>query len=146
MVRAYEANGLTRALSRVLAPRTRLTALVGCQANEINLRVKRLEPEAEYVLRVAPTMEMSTFRERLEEVCSVPAAQQRLIFRGRVLSDLAATGEPLTLAGVGLEDGHTLHLVVRAREVAAAAAGASGACPLAVGLHGKHFGCHLPPR
>ena len=45
----------------------------------------------------------------------MPAGQQRLIFRGHVLSDVNASGEPNTLHAVGVvEDGDTLHLVIRA--------------------------------
>ena len=45
----------------------------------------------------------------------MPVAQQRLIFRGAVLQDVAASGEANTLRAVGvLEDGDTLHLVIRA--------------------------------
>ena len=45
----------------------------------------------------------------------MPVAQQRLIFRGHVLADVNAAGEPNTLQAVGVvEDGDTLHLVIRA--------------------------------
>jgi hypothetical protein len=46
----------------------------------------------------------------------VAVAQQRLIFRGQVLADAnAATGEANTLRACGVvEDGDTLHLVIRA--------------------------------
>lgn len=45
----------------------------------------------------------------------MPVAQQRLIFRGAVLADNNAAGEPNTLQAVGVvEDGDTLHLVIRA--------------------------------
>ncbi len=51
----------------------------------------------------------------------MPVNQQRLIFRGRVLADMTPEGVPCTLQALGLEDGHTLHMVTRAPEVAAAA-------------------------
>jgi hypothetical protein len=65
---------------------------------------------------------LSEFRERLAAESSLPAAQQRLIFRGRVLPDTSPTGEPLTLASLDIQDGHTLHLVTRAPAVAASLA------------------------
>jgi hypothetical protein len=62
----------------------------------------------------AAQLPLAEFRELLAAQAALPAAQQRLIFRGRVLSDAAPSGEPLTLEALGIEDGHTLHLVTRA--------------------------------
>jgi hypothetical protein len=65
----------------------------------------------------SPQTLLSAFRELLAapEQSGVPVAQQRLIFRGHVLADVNAAGEPNTLQAVGVvEDGDTLHLVIRA--------------------------------
>ena len=60
---------------------------------------------------------LSAFRELLAapEQSGVPVAQQRLTFRGHVLADVNPAGEPNSLQAVGVvEDGDTLHLVIRA--------------------------------
>ncbi len=94
----------------------------GLEPDEISLRVKRTQPETEVTVRVGRQATLAAFRELLAEASGVPAPQQRLIFRGRILADSSPAGVPLTLEALGLEDGHVLHLVTRAAEVAAAGA------------------------
>lgn len=66
-----------------------------------------------------PTDTVLQLKERVAAVLSVPAAQQRLIYKGRVLKD------ELTLDSYSVENGHTVHMV----KGAAAAATAASASP-----------------
>ena len=107
----------------------------------IAVRVRRIEPQVEYTLTVSPEVRsrcvsplarggarasaaltarvtqtpLAAFRELLAEQSGVPVAQQRLIFRGQVLANVSASGAHNTLQACGVvEDGDTLHLVIRA--------------------------------
>ena len=62
---------------------------------------------------------MLELKEKIAESLSVPAAQQRLIYKGRVLKD------ELTLESYDVQDGHTVHMVKGA--AAAATSNASNA-------------------
>ncbi|XP_039137860.1 ubiquitin-like domain-containing protein CIP73 isoform X3 [Dioscorea cayenensis subsp. rotundata] len=62
-------------------------------------------------------MLVQNLKERIAETTGVPAGQQRLIFRGRVLKDEHVLSE------YHVEDGHTLHLVVKQPTVAHPAPG-----------------------
>ena len=72
----------------------------------LELNVKTLESHT-YTFKVNKNEMVSVFKEKIASETGVPVAQQRLIFRGRVLKD----DHPLS--EYHLENGHTLHLVVR---------------------------------
>jgi uncharacterized ubiquitin-like protein YukD len=66
-------------------------------------------------------------KEQISDSLKVPATQQRLIYKGRVLKD------DLTIASYDIQDGHTVHMVKGAAASAAATASSSssGSTPAA---------------
>ncbi|KAJ4878320.1 Ubiquitin-like superfamily protein [Raphanus sativus] len=76
------------------------------ESSTLELNVKTLESQT-YAFKVNKNETVSVFKEKIAGETGVPVAQQRLIFRGRVLKD----DHPLS--EYHLENGHTLHLVVR---------------------------------
>lgn len=72
----------------------------------LELNIKTLDSQT-YTLRVNKNILVSLFKEKIANEVGIPVGQQRLIFRGRVLKD----DHPLS--EYHLENGHTLHLVVR---------------------------------
>lgn len=72
----------------------------------VEINVKTLESQI-YSFQVNKNIPVSLFKEKIANDIGVPVGQQRLIFRGKVLKD-----EHL-LSEYHVENGHTLHLVVR---------------------------------
>ncbi|KAL8166821.1 hypothetical protein V2J09_008320 [Rumex salicifolius] len=72
----------------------------------VELNIKTLDSQI-YSFHVDKTTSVSSFKEKIAEKIGLPVAQQRLIFRGKVLKD-----EHL-LSEYHVESGHTLHLVER---------------------------------
>ncbi|CAN8277052.1 unnamed protein product [Cochlearia groenlandica] len=72
----------------------------------LELKIKTLDSET-YTFKVNKNETVSLFKEKIASETGVPVAQQRLIFRGRVLKDEHPLSE------YHLENGHTLHLVIR---------------------------------
>uniref|UniRef100_A0A1J3CXJ1 Large proline-rich protein BAG6 n=1 Tax=Noccaea caerulescens TaxID=107243 RepID=A0A1J3CXJ1_NOCCA len=72
----------------------------------VELNIKTLDSQT-YTFKVNKNETVSLFKEKIASEIGVPVGQQRLIFRGRVLKD----DHPLS--EYHLENGHTLHLVVR---------------------------------
>ncbi|XP_044511387.1 ubiquitin-like domain-containing protein CIP73 isoform X2 [Mangifera indica] len=72
----------------------------------VEINIKTLESQI-YSFQVDKNMLVSSFKEKIANDIGVPVGQQRLIFRGKVLKD----DHPLSEYHV--ENGHTLHLVVR---------------------------------
>ncbi|XP_010482008.1 PREDICTED: large proline-rich protein BAG6 isoform X1 [Camelina sativa] len=72
----------------------------------LELNIKTLDSQT-YTFQVNKNETVSLFKEKIASETGVPVGQQRLIFRGRVLKD----DHPLS--EYHLENGHTLHLVVR---------------------------------
>ncbi|KAL9448919.1 hypothetical protein AB3S75_010955 [Citrus x aurantiifolia] len=72
----------------------------------VEINVKTLESQV-YSFQVDKNIPVSLFKEKIANDIGVPVGQQRLIFRGKVLKD-----EHL-LSEYHVENGHTLHLVVR---------------------------------
>ncbi|KAG9442114.1 hypothetical protein H6P81_017968 [Aristolochia fimbriata] len=73
---------------------------------EVEVNIKTLDSQI-YSFRVKKNMRVSLFKEKVASAIGVPVAQQRLIFRGKVLKD------DHLLSEYHVEDGHTLHLVER---------------------------------
>ncbi|KAK9836454.1 hypothetical protein WJX74_000867 [Apatococcus lobatus] len=82
-------------------------AEVSSQAEQINVKVKTMQPQTYGPLAVTPRTTVSEFKLRLQEETHIPVERQRLIFRGRALLDNQRLMEQ------HVEDGHTLHLVER---------------------------------
>ncbi|ONK64253.1 uncharacterized protein A4U43_C07F23710 [Asparagus officinalis] len=85
---------------------------------------------------------VETFKALLAEKCDVPAAQQRLIYKGRILKD------DQTLASYGVENDHTIHLVRGAAAqptLANTNAGAGNLGASGAGLGGEGLGSSLFP-
>ncbi|CAH2079088.1 unnamed protein product [Thlaspi arvense] len=76
------------------------------QESTVELNIKTLDSQT-YTFQVNKNETVSSFKEKIASEIGVPVAQQRLIFRGRVLKD----DHPLS--EYHLENGHTLHLIVR---------------------------------
>ncbi|CAH8360787.1 unnamed protein product [Eruca vesicaria subsp. sativa] len=81
-------------------------ASVKTPESTLELNVKTLDSRT-YTFKVNQNETVSVFKGKIASETGVPVAQQRLIFRGRVLKD----DHPLS--EYHLENGHTLHLVVR---------------------------------
>ncbi|XP_058737721.1 uncharacterized protein LOC131609908 isoform X2 [Vicia villosa] len=71
----------------------------------VELNIKTLDPRI-YNFQVEKNMPVSLLKEKIANEIGVPANQQRLIFRGKVLKDELVLSEYLG-------NGHTLHLVER---------------------------------
>ncbi|XWS70781.1 hypothetical protein CRYUN_Cryun03dG0078600 [Craigia yunnanensis] len=72
----------------------------------IEIKIKMLDSQT-YTLRVDKQMPVPALKEQIASVTGVLSEQQRLICRGKVLKD------DELLSAYHVEDGHTLHLVVR---------------------------------
>lgn len=87
------------------------TAITGGDAGEssdstVEIKIKTLDSQI-YTFRVNKNMPVPALKEQIATVTGVPLEQQRLICRGKVLKD------DQLLSDYHVEDGHTLHLVVR---------------------------------
>ncbi|XP_022937626.1 large proline-rich protein bag6-B-like isoform X2 [Cucurbita moschata] len=78
----------------------------GGSETTIEIKIKTLDSET-YTLRVDKQMPVPALKEQIASVTGVLSEQQRLICRGKVLKD------DQLLSAYHVEDGHTLHLVVR---------------------------------
>lgn len=77
-----------------------------CSEATVEIKIKTLDSQT-YTLRVDKCMPVPALKEQIASVTGVLSEQQRLICRGRVLKD------DQLLSAYHVEDGHTLHLVVR---------------------------------
>uniref|UniRef100_A0A6N2K9E7 Ubiquitin-like domain-containing protein n=1 Tax=Salix viminalis TaxID=40686 RepID=A0A6N2K9E7_SALVM len=77
----------------------------GSETN-IEIKIKTLDSQT-YTLRVDKQMPVPALKEQIASVTGVLSEQQRLICRGKVLKD------DQLLSAYHVEDGHTLHMVVR---------------------------------
>ncbi|XP_062078249.1 ubiquitin-like domain-containing protein CIP73 isoform X2 [Humulus lupulus] len=73
---------------------------------DIEIKIKTLDSQT-YTLKVDKQMPVPALKEQIASVTGVLSEQQRLICRGKVLKD------DQLLSAYHVEDGHTLHLVVR---------------------------------
>ncbi|KAL8144276.1 hypothetical protein V2J09_017308 [Rumex salicifolius] len=78
----------------------------GSSNSIVELNIKTLDSRI-YSFLVDKTTSVSSFKEKIAEKIGLPVAQQRLIFRGKVLKDED------NLSEYHVENGHTLHLVER---------------------------------
>eukprot|EP00922_Rhytidocystis_sp_ex-Travisia-forbesii_P053331 GHVS01079083.1.p1 GENE.GHVS01079083.1~~GHVS01079083.1.p1 ORF type:complete len:452 (-),score=112.22 GHVS01079083.1:424-1716(-) len=74
----------------------------------------------QFELKVSREDTVKRVKERAEKECSIPVAQQRLIYRGRILKDESS------LKSHDVADGHTMHLVKSSSAAGAAKAETSG--------------------
>ncbi|XP_042488959.1 ubiquitin-like domain-containing protein CIP73 isoform X2 [Macadamia integrifolia] len=77
-----------------------------CSEATVEIKIKTLDSQT-YTLRVNKCMPVPALKEQIATVTGVLSEQQRLICRGKVLKD------DQLLSAYHVEDGHTLHLVVR---------------------------------
>eukprot|EP00252_Welwitschia_mirabilis_P001722 TRINITY_DN1164_c0_g1_i3.p1 TRINITY_DN1164_c0_g1~~TRINITY_DN1164_c0_g1_i3.p1 ORF type:complete len:996 (-),score=269.73 TRINITY_DN1164_c0_g1_i3:166-3153(-) len=77
-----------------------------CSDATIEIKLKTLDSQT-YTFQVNKNMPVIDLKEKIVSVTNVPVDQQRLICRGRVLKN------DQRLSDYQIEDGHTLHLVVR---------------------------------
>lgn len=70
----------------------------------IELKVKLMEG-ADFMLKVKLSDSVRSLKEKIQEMCSMPVEQQRIIFRGRILENES------TLRECNLEDQDTVFLV-----------------------------------
>lgn len=75
-------------------------------AKTIEIKIKTLDSQV-YTCRVEQNISVPALKEHIATLTSVPAENQRLICRGKVLKD------DQILSSYNVEDGHTLHLVTR---------------------------------
>ncbi|CAA2984532.1 ubiquitin domain-containing DSK2a-like isoform X1 [Olea europaea subsp. europaea] len=78
----------------------------GCSETTVEIKIKTLDSQT-YTLRVDKCVPVPQLKEKIASVTGVLSEQQRLICRGKVLKD------DQLLSAYHVEDGHTLHLVVR---------------------------------
>ncbi|KAH8952189.1 hypothetical protein BDL97_09G071100 [Sphagnum fallax] len=72
----------------------------------IEIKIKTLDSQS-YTIQVEKNVAVPALKEKLAALVGVPADNQRLICRGKVLKD------DQSLSAYNVEDGHTLHLVAR---------------------------------
>ncbi|KAJ8558525.1 hypothetical protein K7X08_034054 [Anisodus acutangulus] len=77
-----------------------------CPETTVEIKIKTLDSQT-YTLRVDKCVPVPALKEQIATVTGVLTEQQRLICRGKVLKD------DQLLSAYHVEDGHTLHLVVR---------------------------------
>ncbi|XP_009789081.1 ubiquitin-like domain-containing protein CIP73 [Nicotiana sylvestris] len=77
-----------------------------CPETTVEIKIKTLDSQT-YTLRVDKCVPVPALKEQIATVTGVLSEQQRLICRGKVLKD------DQLLSAYHVEDGHTLHLVVR---------------------------------
>eukprot|EP00549_Striatella_unipunctata_P011121 CAMPEP_0118694244 /NCGR_PEP_ID=MMETSP0800-20121206/12392_1 /TAXON_ID=210618 ORGANISM="Striatella unipunctata, Strain CCMP2910" /NCGR_SAMPLE_ID=MMETSP0800 /ASSEMBLY_ACC=CAM_ASM_000638 /LENGTH=737 /DNA_ID=CAMNT_0006592641 /DNA_START=360 /DNA_END=2574 /DNA_ORIENTATION=+ len=95
--------------------------IVGASQPNNNITQERMKQYEDFTLDVSPDDCIASLHDQIEGVTGLKASQQRLIYRGRIISNNPAsrTGAPksdevVTLRDVrGLADGHTIHLVPR---------------------------------
>ncbi|CAK9237131.1 unnamed protein product [Sphagnum troendelagicum] len=75
-------------------------------AGTIEIKIKTLDSQS-YTIQVEKNVAVPALKEKLAALVGVPADNQRLICRGKVLKD------DQSLSAYNVEDGHTLHLVAR---------------------------------
>ncbi|KAH9552024.1 hypothetical protein CY35_09G042800 [Sphagnum magellanicum] len=75
-------------------------------AGTIEIKIKTLDSQS-YTIQVEENVAVPALKEKLAALVGVPADNQRLICRGKVLKD------DQLLSAYNVEDGHTLHLVAR---------------------------------
>jgi Mg-chelatase subunit ChlD/truncated hemoglobin YjbI len=73
----------------------------------MQISIKDIKAGRTWEFQVEPSDTSAELKEKISETQHVPAAQQRLIYRGKTLAD----GQ--TLAQAGVEKGATMHLVLR---------------------------------
>ncbi|KMT03610.1 hypothetical protein BVRB_8g192830 [Beta vulgaris subsp. vulgaris] len=78
----------------------------GNSATSIEIKIKTMDSQT-YTLQVDKQMPVPALKERIASVTGIVTEHQRLICRGKVLKD------DQLLSAYHVEDGHTLHLVVR---------------------------------
>lgn len=77
-----------------------------CSETTVEIKIKTLDSQT-FTLRVDKCVPVPELKEQIASVTGVLSDQQRLICRGKVLKD------DQLLSAYHVEDGHTLHLVVR---------------------------------
>ncbi|KAL0330571.1 UNVERIFIED_CONTAM: Ubiquitin-like domain-containing protein CIP73 [Sesamum radiatum] len=77
-----------------------------CSETTIGIKIKTLDSQT-FTLRVDKRVPVPELKDKIASVTGVLSEQQRLICRGKVLKD------DQLLSAYHVEDGHTLHLVVR---------------------------------
>ncbi|XP_011078367.1 ubiquitin domain-containing protein DSK2a-like isoform X1 [Sesamum indicum] len=77
-----------------------------CSETTVEIKIKTLDSQT-FTLRVDKCVPVPELKEQIASVTGVLSEQQRLICRGKVLKD------DQLLSAYHVEDGHTLHLVVR---------------------------------
>ncbi|KAG9451410.1 hypothetical protein H6P81_011375 [Aristolochia fimbriata] len=77
-----------------------------CSETMVEIKIKTLDSQT-YTLKVNKFVPVPTLKQQIATVTGVLSEQQRLICRGKVLKD------DQLLSAYHVEDGHTLHLVVR---------------------------------
>ncbi|KAF3446864.1 hypothetical protein FNV43_RR12044 [Rhamnella rubrinervis] len=94
------------------------TSNVGSSDATLEINIKTLDSRI-YSFQVDKNMPVSLFKDKIANEIGVPVGQQRLIFRGKVLKDNHLLSE------YHVENGHTLHLVVRQPAESQASSGTS---------------------
>ncbi|XP_073143448.1 ubiquitin-like domain-containing protein CIP73 [Henckelia pumila] len=80
--------------------------VAGCSETTVEIKIKTLDSQT-FTLRVDKCVPVPELKEQIASLTGVLSEQQRLICRGKVLKD------DQLLSAYHVEDGHTLHLVVR---------------------------------
>ncbi|CAN6449958.1 unnamed protein product [Victoria cruziana] len=93
-----------------------------CSEATVEIKIKTLDSQT-YTLRVNKYMPVPALKEQIATVTGVLSEQQRLICRGKILKD------DQLLSAYHVEDGHTLHLVVRQPFHSSSTSGAGSAGP-----------------
>ncbi|KAL4170359.1 hypothetical protein KRP22_011261 [Phytophthora ramorum] len=92
---------------------------VAAEAARLSLKVRTLDQKT-YPITICAAASVPQLKEVVAAETGITLARQRLIYRGRVLKN------DQSLAAYSLEDGHVLHLVVRAAPLPSAGVAAAG--------------------
>lgn len=101
----------------------------------ISIKSVGAEQQGDFTIEVSPEDDLQALYSGIEHVTGLKAEQQRLIYRGRLIHDHDTKIKDI----VGLESGHTIHLV-RKRETTAPAPEAAEAAPPADDASDDLFG------
>ncbi|KAF9614545.1 hypothetical protein IFM89_019208 [Coptis chinensis] len=110
-----------------------------CSETTVEIKIKTLDSQT-YTLRVNKRVPVPELKEQIQTVTGVVSEQQRLICRGKVLKD------DQLLSAYHVEDGHTLHLVVRQPIPPSSESSPDNPASDSAGSAGQNGGAHIAHR
>mmetsp|Transcript_6841 Transcript_6841/g.12389 ORF Transcript_6841/g.12389 Transcript_6841/m.12389 type:complete len:323 (-) Transcript_6841:1344-2312(-) len=91
------------------------------EAEKVKITIKTSQAGNSFDIEVAKDITVQDLKEQLSGQAGIPAAQQRLVYKGKILNDSD------TLSALGVENSHSMHLVKKAGGATAPPTSASSA-------------------